>query len=720
MGGAGTQLESGSASMPGGDLLPRGFEGGALDAATEKHLSVAVDIGGTFTDLVAFDECTGEVRQSKALTTHGDLPEGVWECLRKAALTPRDALSIVHGSTIAINIAIEEKGAKTALVVTRGTRDVYKIGRQNRPEAYNFNFKRPVPLVPRSRTFEAAERLSASGEPLTALMPGHIEEIVAAVRASGAAAVAVCFLHAYADPVHEMALGRQLRAALPGVYVSLSHEIVREYREYERTSTTVMNAYIGPKTSEYVGSMADRLAAEDFAGRFLIMQSNGGVMSPETAKKLPVAMMESGPVGGVIAAARVGARLGIENLITFDMGGTTAKTSLIKDSEISVAQGYHIGGYASGHPVMFPVVDIIEVGAGGGSIAWIDEVGALKLGPRSAGSEPGPVCYRRGGDAPTVTDANVVLGRIGVASFLGGEMPLDAAAARRSLEQKLCGPLGLSAIEAAHGIVRIAAAKMALAVRGVSVERGYDPRDFALVAMGGAGPVHALEIARDLKIPRVIVPNLPAHFSALGMLMADVRQDYVRTYYRPLLEADYGALARIYSELLAAGQATLEDAGVDSRARRFQYSMDLRYVGQEFWLQIPVTEEEIDGGDGGAIEGRFTALHDRRFGHAAPEEPLELVNVRLTAIGARPQIAFARLRESGATTPVGHRPIYLDSTAQPTSCAIYRRDSLTPESLIEGPAVIEEFASTTVLFAGDRAHVADTGEIVIDVRGANE
>jgi N-methylhydantoinase A len=686
-----------------------------VPGASSTQRSVAVDIGGTFTDLVAFDERTGEIRQSKALTTHGDLPVGVWECLRKATLTPRDATSVVHGSTIAINIAIEEKGACTALVVTRGTRDVYKIGRQNRPEAYNFNFKRPVPLVPRSRTFEAAERLAASGEPIVALTPESVAEIVAAVRESGAAAVAVCLLHAYADPVHELAIGRELRAALPDVYVSLSHEIVREYREYERTSTTVMNAYIGPETSDYVGRMAARLKDEAFAGRFLIMQSNGGVMSPETAKKLPVAMMESGPVGGVIAAARIGGALGLKNLITFDMGGTTAKTSLIKDGEVSVAQGYHIGGYASGHPVMFPVVDIIEVGAGGGSVAWIDDVGALKLGPQSAGSEPGPVCYGRGGTEPTVTDANVVLGRIGAQSFLGGEMPLDVAAARRSVEQRVGTPLDMSATEAAHGIVRIAVAKMSLAVRGVSVERGYDPRDFALVAMGGAGPVHALEVARDLHIPQVVVPNLPAHFSALGMLMADVRQDYVRTYYRPLREADYAALAQIYAELLAAGHATLDDAGVEGAARRFHYAMDLRYIGQEFWLQIPVSEQEIERGDRAAIQARFTAIHDHRFGHAAPDEPLELVNVRLTAIGTRPPLGFPGLAARANAAPSTQRPVQLDD-AHSTSCPVYRREDLPPGAEVDGPAVIEEYASTTVLFAGDRARVAATGELVIDVR----
>jgi N-methylhydantoinase A len=683
---------------------------------SQGRLSVAVDIGGTFTDLVAFDPDSGRVVQSKALTTHGDLPRGVWDCLRKAGVAPHAASTVVHGSTIAINIAIEQKGAKTALVVTRGTRDVYKIGRQNRPEAYNFNFKRPVPLVPRSRTFEANERLMATGAVLMPLTAEHAAEIVEAVRASEADAVAVCFLHSYADPLHEAAVGELLRAMLPHVYVSLSHEIVREYREYERTSTTVMNAYIGPETSAYVGSMDERLRADDFDGRFLIMQSNGGVMSPAKAKKLPVAMMESGPVGGVIAAARVGAALGFKNLISFDMGGTTAKTSLIKDNVVSVAQGYHIGGYASGHPVMFPVVDIVEVGAGGGSIAWIDEVGALKLGPQSAGSDPGPICYLRGGELPAVTDANVVLGRIGAASFLGGEMPLDIGAARRGLEATLCAPLKMNATEVAHGIVKIAVAKMSLAVRGVSVERGYDPRDFALVAIGGAGPLHAVEIARELQIPTVIVPNLPAHFSALGMLLADVRQDYVRTYYKRLVEADYAALAAIFAELLRDGHTTLDRAGVAAAARGFQYWLDLRYVGQEFWLQIPVTEEDIRNGDSVAIQRRFSEIHDQRFGHAALGEPLELVNLRLTAIGARPKIEFPKLPRSTVEARVGVRQIHLDDAARATACTVYRREKLTPAAEIEGPAVIEEYASTTVLFPGDKLRVADTGELIVTVR----
>jgi N-methylhydantoinase A len=681
-----------------------------------SRLSVAVDIGGTFTDLVSFDEATGLVTQSKQLTTHGDLSQGVWSCFGKASIEPKDAENVVHGSTIAINIAIEATGAKTALVVTKGTRDVYKIGRQNRPEAYNFNFTRPVPLVPRSWTYEIDERLTATGEKLVEFSAENAQQVAHAIRESGAEAVAVCFLHSYLDPVHENAMGEQLRAILDGTYVSLSHEIVREYREYERTSTTVMNAYIGPKTKAYVSRMQDRLIGDGFDGRFLIMQSNGGVMSPETAKKLPVAMMESGPVGGVIAAAEIGPGLGHANLITFDMGGTTAKTSLIKDGEISIAQGYHIGGYGSGHPVMFPVVDIVEVGAGGGSLAWIDEVGALKIGPQSAGSDPGPISYGRGGTRPAVTDANVVLGRIGAQSFLGGEMPLDGAAAKRGIEEQIGRQLNMNAVEAALGIIKIAVAKMSLAVRGVSVERGYDPRDFALVAMGGAGPLHAVEIARDLQIPTVVVPNLPAHFSALGMLLADVRHDYVRTYYRPLIEADYDEVMGIFTELLDSGSTTLRDAGVPESACSYQYWMDLRYVGQEFWLQIPVSNAEISSADTAAIRSRFTEIHDHRFGHAAADEPLELVNLRLTATGARPNIQFPALSGGTSDSRIGTREIYLEDAQAPVQSAVHDRGRLTAGQVILGPAVVEEYASTTVLFDGDKLTVAETGELMIEVR----
>src|SRR5579884_988008 len=681
-------------------------------------LTVALDIGGTFTDLISFDEATGVVRHAKSSTTPSDLSIGIRDGLEKSGLDVRQAESFIHGSTIAINTAIERTGARTALIVTQGMRDVYRIGRGNRPEAYNLYFKRPIPYVPRRRTFEVRERLGATGEVIVPFDPEQAMRVVEEVKSSDAEAVAVCFIHSYLNPDHEARMGRLLREAVPETYLSLSHEILREYREYERTSTTVLNAYVGPKVSQYLSHLERLLSSLGFDGSFLIMQSNGGVMSPDTAKRIPVAMMESGPVGGIIAAASVGATLGFKDVIAFDMGGTTAKASLVEGNVPSITQGYYIGGYASGHPVMLPVVDVVEVGAGGGSIAWIDEVGALKVGPQSAGGHPGPICYGWGGVEPTVTDANVLLGRIDQRRFLGGEMPLDAERARRGVAERVAEPLGLSVIEAALGIVRIAVAKMSLAIRGISVERGFDPRDFALVAFGGAGPLHACEIARELHLPTVVVPRLPAHFSALGMLMADLRHDYVQTYHKPLLESDFGRIRAICSELIAQGRQVLGSEGVRADRMTFETYLDVRYVGQEFWIQTPVSQAELEAADRALIRRRFDEIHDRRYGHHAPEEPVEIVNIRVTAQGSRDRPVFPKVRSVAADTLPEHRRVYLDDPGTPARCPIYDRDLLAPGMEVEGPAIIQEYASTTLLFPGDVARVADTGEIIVSIDSA--
>ena len=684
-----------------------------------RGLSVGVDIGGTFTDLVAVDHATGAVVSAKSLTTPGEFATGIWDCFAKAGLETTEMTTITHGSTVAINIAIEETGARTGLIVTRGTRDVYSIGRQNRPEAYNLAFRRPRPLAPRSLTVEIPERLNARGEVVTALNPDDVRRAAVQLVDAGVEAVALCFLHSYVNPDHEVAAGAALSEVLGDRYLSLSHEIIREYREYERISTTVLNSYIGPKTSRYIAEMELRLVDEDFAGHLLIMQSNGGVVSASSAKRTPVSMMESGPAGGAMASAEVGRRLGYPDLIAFDMGGTTAKSALVKDGEPEVAQGYHIGGYASGHPVVMPVVDIVEVGAGGGSIAWIDEVGGLKVGPRSASADPGPVCYGRGGKEPTVTDANVVLGRIDPDRFLGGEMVLAADAAREAIATRVAEPLGLSLTDAALGILRIAAAKMSLSVRQVSVERGHDPRDFAMTALGGAGPLHAVDIARDLHIPVVIVPRFPAQFCALGMLMTDIRHDDVRTYLRRLSEADLREVRGTFEDLVAAGRATLAADGVAPGDQHLQRWMDLRYVGQEFSLQTPVTDEELLAGDLGSIKATFERLHSTRYGHAAPDEPLEVVNLRLTSIGRRRKPELPDLAPGdGAPVPHGWRDVHLSDPEVPVRCAIFRRDDLRAGAQLTGPAVIEEYASTTVIGERDTVRVMASGELVIDVADA--
>src|SRR5438270_5824328 len=389
-------------------------------------------------------------------------------------------------------------------------------------------------------------------------------------------------------------------------------------------STTVVNAYIGPKVGGYVKSLKSSLGEIGFRGNLSIMRSNGGVMTPEVATERPAAMMESGPVGGIIASARVGQALGFLNVISFDMGGTTAKASLIREGEPTLAPGYYVGGYASGHPVMLPMIDVVEVGAGGGSIAWLDEVGALKVGPQSAGADPGPICYR-GGAEPTITDANVVLGRLDPDNFLGGEMRLDAEAAHRGIADKIAGPLRMDTLAAAQAILDIAIAKMSIAVREVSVAKGYDPRDFALVASGGAGPLHVLAIARELHIPTVIVPLFPSHFSALGMLLADERHDFIRTYYSDLAAVDFTALVRVYEEMIREAKASLRH----TRGAVEQIQLDLRYMGQEFTLSVPVTEKQIMAGDRRTIRKASDRLYERRYAHHSPAQPVEIFSSRL-------------------------------------------------------------------------------------------
>jgi N-methylhydantoinase A len=678
-------------------------------------LVLALDIGGTFTDLVAFDLANGSIHHAKSSTTPHDLAIGIRETLEKSGLPIHDAETFIHGSTVAINTAIERTGARTALVVTEGTRDVYAIGRGNRPEAYNLFFKRPTPYVPRSRTHEIVERLDAAGEVVTVLERDGARDLATRLNADDIESVAVCFLHSWANPEHEIAVGEIFADAAPRLYRSLSHDILREYREYERTSTTVLNSYVGPRVSSYLADLERLLESFRFRGRLLIMQSNGGTMSPATAKRIPVATMESGPVGGIIAAAEIGGKLGYPNVIAFDMGGTTAKVSLVQNSEPDIAQGYFIGGVASGHPVMLPVVDIIEVGAGGGSIAWIDQVGALKVGPRSAGGYPGPACYGHGGTEPTVTDANVALGRVIAERFLGGEMPLDIERARESIRQTVADPLGISVDEAARGIIKIAIAEMSLAVRGVSVARGFDPRDFAMLGFGGAGGLHAAEIARELHIPTLIVPRVPGHFSAFGMLMADLRHDYVRTYYRPLLACDFDDVGAVFDEMIAEGVALLGDEGTPPEAVTVQRFLDIRYVGQEFPIQTPVGAGELQRGDVARIRAAFDDVHDRRYGHQAVNEPVEVVNLRVTVSGRRERLKFPPIASGAGAAPSATRRVVFDDPAHPVDCPVYDRDNLPPGSTITGPAIIWEYASTTVVLAGDVVTVAEGGEMVIQI-----
>jgi len=673
---------------------------------------VGIDIGGTFTDLVGYQD--GAIFTAKTLTVPADPTEGAATALRLAAYDPSAITELLHGSTIAINTVLERSGARTALITTEGFRDVYALGRGNRPDAFNLDFHRPRPLVPRDLTFEVRERMNAAGEVLMPIDAGAVEALGRRLAALDIEAVAICFLHSYANPAHETMAGEVLRRACPNVFVTTSHEILREFREYERTSTTALNAFVGPRVSQYLNRLEGFIRVLQFSGKIAIMRSNGGTMSIGEARRQPVAMMESGPVAGMIGAAHLARLMGIKQAIGFDMGGTTAKTALITGGVLPIEEGYVIGDAFTGQPMQLPVVDIIEVGAGGGSIAWVDDGGGLHVGPVSAGADPGPVCYARGGALPTVTDADLMLGRLNGNRFLGGGMTLDRAGAEAALG-KLGERLGLDAVTAACGIATIADGAMSLAVRAVSVNRGIDPRDTAMIAFGGAGPLHAVAIAREIAIPTVIIPRLPGNFSALGMLMAEWRQDFVRTLIGELDRIRPADAAHAFADLREAGEAALRRDGLAGGS--FDFAADLRYRGQEHTIAIAVAGPDDLVDNSAETRQRFDAQHDRRHGHAAPDQSIEIVNLRLVVTVPRMDDAIrdwlsAPWRPERAA-PAERRAVVYDDPARPVEASILWRPGLPSGTQIEGPAVIEEPNSTTFVPPGDRAVIDAWGNIVI-------
>src|SRR5262244_3824681 len=553
---------------------------------------VGIDIGGTFTDAALVDAETGQVRVVKVLTTPDDPARGFMSALERGleecGAGGRDVAAVVHATTVATNAIIEGKTARVGMLITRGFRDILEIGRQIRSRLYDVHLQKPAPLVPRRWSLEVSERLDAEG---AVLQPPDVDEVRAAVRrlrAEGAEAVVICFLHSYVNPAHERAAAAIVRAEMPGVWLSVSSEVCPEFREYLRGSTAAVNAAVMPIVSRYVDALESRLAALGATAPFYVMQSNGGVMSSASAKERPVYMVESGPAAGVIAAGAFAAPHGFGNVISFDMGGTTAKVGLIQDGSLRLSTELEVGaqavsplgeGRGAGYPVRTPVIDLVEVGAGGGSEAWIDAGGALRVGPRSAGAVPGPACYGQGGTTPTITDANLLLGRLNPAFFLGGEIPLDPDASREAIVRQCAEPLGLDPLQAAHGIVEIANAHMIGAMRLISVQRGYDPRSFVLVAFGGAGPLHANALARDLAIPTVLIPPSPGIASALGMLMTDIKHEFVTTRRQVLAQLQPAALDTLFADFAAQGEAILAREGVAAAQRRLLRSVDLRYHG---------------------------------------------------------------------------------------------------------------------------------------------
>jgi len=654
---------------------------------------VGIDVGGTFTDLVAVEPATGAVRSRKVLTTPEAPARGVLAGLQ--ALAP-DASSIAHGTTIVTNAIVEGRQAPTALVTTRGFRDVLEIARQSRSELYRLDVSpRPAPLVPRHLRFEVTERVLADGRVPTPLAEAELPALAAALRASGVQAVAVCLLHAYAHPEHEA----RLRAALEGhvPFVSVSHEINAEFREYERTSTTALNAAVMPIADRYVRDLEASLARAGLRATLHLLQSNGGMMSAAVARRRPLAMAVSGPAGGVAASRFLARAVGLRNAIAFDMGGTTTDVCLIADGRAESLPQRRLGG----HPVRLPSVGVESIGAGGGSLARADGA-ALRVGPESAGARPGPACYGQGGTAPTVTDAHAAAGTLRSDALLGEAIRVDAARARAALEP-VARALGLGLPEAAAGVLEVTNAAMRRAIRLISVQRGHDLRDFALIAYGGAGPLHAGRLAQELGMPRVVVPAHAGVFSALGCLVADVAYDHVQTFRRPLADLTAAELDARFAPLVAAVQAPLLAEGHPAEAIDVQASVDVRYIGQNYELEVSWA------GDLERLRSGFLALHRRLYAYAT-EDAMECVNFR---VRAAVEAAGARLPEwpgAGAGQPFAEHEAYFPETG-PTALPVYRRADLPPEHPVKGPALIEDPWATTLVYPGQTGLLDPAGNL---------
>ena len=676
---------------------------------------IAIDIGGTFTDLVACDVETGAVAYTKSPTTYDRLGEAIFDCIRKAQIDARKASFVKHGTTLVINALLQRVGAKTALLATKGFRDLLEIGRGNRTRPFDLRFHREPPLIPRELRFDVTERVRGSGEVQTSLAVGELKDLAATMRGAGVEALAISFLNSYLTPDHEQAAAAEMRRLLPGVFVTTGTELTREWHEFERTATAAANAYVGPQVSKYIAEFDSELRQGGFTGSLLLMGSHGGVISAERGCREPITLVESGPVGGCIGAASYGHLLGVDNLVAFDMGGTTAKCAMIERGRYAVESIYHIGGPDAGFPIRGNVIDILEVGVGGGSLAWLDDQRRLNVGPRSAGSMPGPACYGRGGAEPAVTDANLVLGRLDPRNFLGGEMRLDVAKAREVLDRRIAGPLGYqgedAVTRAAKGVLTIANLTMSSIIKKVSIARGYDPRDFALFCYGGGGPLHGIELARALKIPRMIVPPEPGNFSAVGMLLADPRLDTAQTFVVRLNSDNLAKVMSIYAELETQGRTALRREFGDGTIT-IEREAEMRYKGQHHSIKIPLAETD----DAGKLRVRFDQEYERRYGHANSAAEVELVVLHSLATlhMNRPDVArLARPVSGRPTAELETRPIFFLEEDRFLPTQVYDRYALKPGFNGEGPALIVEYGSSTIIGPRDMFTIGKLGEIDI-------
>lgn len=690
---------------------------------------LGVDIGGTFTDATLVDESSGRLWNAKVSSTPRDPSQGFLNATRQilenAALAPDSLRYVVHATTVATNAIIEGKVAPTVLITTEGFRDILEIARQIRPSLYDTQFEKPTPLVPRELCFGVRERLDATGAVVTPLDESAIPLIAARLQEAGIESVAVCMLHSYLNASHEQRVGEILQAAVPGVVISLSSDVAPEIREYYRASTTVINAALRPIVSRYLENIEASLRAQGIASELLVMQSSGGLMTFADAHRRPVFMVESGPAAGVITAAHLGKALGFADVISFDMGGTTAKVGLVQDGTPRITKDYEVGSIAQpgsggfragGYPIRTPVIDLVEIGAGGGSIAWVDPGGVLRVGPRSAGADPGPACYGQGGTEPTVTDANLVLGRLNPGYLLGGDLKLNSERAHAAIEQRIAQPLALDVVRAAHSIVEIANVAMINALRLVSVQRGHDPRDFALTAFGGAGPLHANRLAQEMNIPVTVIPTSPGTASALGLLVTDITYDYATTLIERVDRLQPAAVANVFANLRRQGAEALAAAGVASSDMAFVRQVDLRYVGQSYELTLAYPDGEATGDSLGNLLQEFHAEHDRVYGHSVAGEPVETVNLRLTALGTivkPPLLAKDVVAQELHAARLSSRQVYFGEAGEFVDCPVYDRYRLAAGMVVPGPAIVEEYDSTSVIHPGYYAAVDNYGTLLI-------
>lgn len=678
-----------------------------------KRYRVAVDIGGTFVDSILFDAATGRTRLAKASTTPDEPARGVLEALSRLGIDLADTELFVHGTTLGLNAVIQRRGVATGIITNAGFRDIFEIGRGDVPAAsmYDFRYQRPPSIVPRRHRKGVAGRIAADGSELEPLDEAGVVAAAGELVTAGLRSIALCFLHSYRNPSHEERAAALIRAAFPSVAVSASSAITREYREYERTATAVVDAYINPIFNDYVGQLEGGLVEAGFAGKLLIMRSAGGAMTAQTARKAPIYTVLSGPAGGLIGASYLAREIGRDRVLTLDYGGTSLDAAVIEDGEPLVMHEAPLADL----PALIPIFDIRCIGAGGGSIAWVQE-GLLQVGPHSAGSQPGPIAYGRGGTEPTTTDAAFILGFLDAANFLGGSVELDVSAARAGMEAKVAEPLGIDPTRAAAGIFDVLVARTAGAIREITVERGRDPRDFSMLAFGGAGPMIAPLIAREVENAELIVPQSPAVFSAWGMLMSDVVTDVARTELRPLDDAAEAPVMAALDELVAQARAALADQASGSIGERIVRLVECRYVGQEHALEVELSDEQPFD----TIRARFHALHKQRYGHAI-DTAIQVVTlrVRASAVLAKPTLPRAAV----ATGPVadamrGQREAFCFARRARTAFAVYDRSGLAAGHALDGPAIVEEGTATTVIHSDQTVTVDEYGHLIIRRRVA--